>query len=485
MFTFPKFNNQTLKRITKIHVLLLAVIFSISAIKAQTADKDVSITSSGSGATLEDAKQVALRSATEQAFGAFISSKTEMFNDQVVADQMASVSSGNIISFEVLNETKLPDDRWSVTLNVLVSINKLTSFVEAKGVRAEFKGGLFSMNIKQQALNEDAEFKVVSDMFGILHDILQISFDYEIVPGTPQSKNSNNQIFDIPVSVIVTTNKNIDFSMQYLWNTLKAISLKPAEIETYKSINKPIYPVQCYGTTLYLRTRKSLYLICSLIQNSLFYTKLYTVDSGVDIKDAKTLVEKIDFDNYREFFLGEIDYNQKDYLHNAHGVNKIRVPEECTIYNVKSNEKIYTHSWKENRNISEIERITKYTAKPKGKVSTYTDGGYLLSFKKRKIIVSAINYIGFIDCIEGKLIDKLNLLREFEGWRIPSIQELGDIFNNQNIPNGLDRFMNEVFISDYYETYYGSNEVFYVKSNESRRCPNSCGGLCRLVKNIK
>ena len=123
----------------------------------QTENKDVSITASGSGKTLEDAKQAALRSATEQAFGAFISSKTEMFNDQVVADQMASVSSGNIKSYEVLNQDQLPDGRWVVTLKTLVSVDKLTSFVKAKGIAIEINGGMFALNIKQQALNEQGE----------------------------------------------------------------------------------------------------------------------------------------------------------------------------------------------------------------------------------------------------------------------------------------------------------------------------------------
>ncbi len=45
---------------------------------AQEPSKDVTITASGSGKTMEEAKQAALRSATEQAFGAFISSKTEI-----------------------------------------------------------------------------------------------------------------------------------------------------------------------------------------------------------------------------------------------------------------------------------------------------------------------------------------------------------------------------------------------------------------------
>ena len=146
-----KINVKSLKTILSIFFILLATTNGFS----QTDDKDVSITASGSGKTLDDAKQAALRSATEQAFGAFISSKTEMFNDQVVADQMASVSSGNIKSYEVLNESQLPNGSWGVTLKALVSVSKLTSFVEAKGIAIEIKGGMFAINIKQQLLNEE------------------------------------------------------------------------------------------------------------------------------------------------------------------------------------------------------------------------------------------------------------------------------------------------------------------------------------------
>ena len=83
--------------------------FSMQIAYAQDAEKTVTIVVSGSGKTQDDAKQSALRSAIEQAFGAFISSKTEILNDQVVADQIASVANGNIQSFSVLNESQLPD----------------------------------------------------------------------------------------------------------------------------------------------------------------------------------------------------------------------------------------------------------------------------------------------------------------------------------------------------------------------------------------
>ena len=41
-------------------------------------------------------------------------------------------------------------------------------------------GGMFALNIKQQLLNEQGEIKAVSEMVGLLHEPMQISFDYII-----------------------------------------------------------------------------------------------------------------------------------------------------------------------------------------------------------------------------------------------------------------------------------------------------------------
>ena len=83
--------------------LSFTLIITFTLVNAQSENKDVTIRVSGSSKNLEDSKQSALRSVTEQEFGAFISSKAEILNDQVVADQIASVSSGNIKYFETIN----------------------------------------------------------------------------------------------------------------------------------------------------------------------------------------------------------------------------------------------------------------------------------------------------------------------------------------------------------------------------------------------
>ncbi len=117
-----------------------------------------------------EAKNLALRSAVEQAFGSYISSNTEILNDQLIKDEIISISSGNIDSIHVISENKLGDGRTSVTLLAVVSVNKLVTFCESKGYKVEFKGGLFSANLKQQKLNEMAELNAIEN---ICEDLLE------------------------------------------------------------------------------------------------------------------------------------------------------------------------------------------------------------------------------------------------------------------------------------------------------------------------
>ena len=81
------------------YILLFAFITAFNFIYSQTTGNIVTLTTSGTGKTIEEAKNNALRSAIEQAFGAFISSKTEILNDELIKDEVVSITSGNIIKY--------------------------------------------------------------------------------------------------------------------------------------------------------------------------------------------------------------------------------------------------------------------------------------------------------------------------------------------------------------------------------------------------
>lgn len=319
---------------------------AVTEVKPNT-DKTVTITVSGSGKTQDEAKQSALRSAIEQAFGAFISAKTEILNDQVVSDQITSVANGNIKSFDILNDSQLPDGDWGVTLKALVSIDKLTRFVEAKGVSVEINGGLFAQNIKQQILNEQGEIKAISELVELLYEPMQTAFDYSIISSDPKSVDTENKNWEIPLTVIVTANNNMDICAEYCIRTLSAISMSTEEVTSYNTLNKEVFTIiiNHYGVeykTFYLRKKTSLNVLNILANQFRFYVSLFTIESGIDEINGN---------------LENLEMNFKPLDGN-------------TITFLKAGEKAGIFTWKDKRTLAQIEKMSGYKVKPKGVITS-------------------------------------------------------------------------------------------------------------------
>lgn len=402
-------------------IALLVLTFFSFGVFAQTDSKDVSITSSGSGKTLEEAKQNALRSAIEQAFGAFISSKTEMFNNKVVADQMASVSSGNK-SYEVLNESQLPDGSWGVTLKTIVSVDKLISFIQSKGIAVEIKGGIFSSNIKQQLLNEQAEIKAVAEMVGLLHEPMQISFDYVIKSSDPKSDEGGKN-FVIPLEVSATTNKNIDFCANYCVKTLAALSLSSEEVASFQSLDKDIFPVEInyngVATIFYLRKWSSIDALNTLISQWDAYTRLFTVQSGIDESNGNRLFE-VGHGWKKDMFIQA--GAKEEHIHDFAKGRKINF--------LTAGQQAATFSWDDYRSISQIEQMTGYTVKPRGVVSQFKHGGFVVYEKNGHGLIAAIADLGDMDWSSAKTACEELISNGYSDWHLPTKEELNALYVN-------------------------------------------------------
>lgn len=242
-------------------ILLLSFAISISAIAQD--DKTVTLVVSGQGKTQDEAKQNALRSAIEQAFGTFISSKTEILNDNLVKDEIVSVSNGNIQKFEIISEVQIPNGGYATSLKATVSVSKLTSFVESKGVVVEFKGSLFAFNVNQQILNEKNEIKAIEDLCKIIKTLSDISFDYKLNASEPIAVNASNEEWRIPMYVSITVNNNITSLANYMNQTLKVLSLSTDDANNYIKLGKLVYPISLAtnkkeANHIFLRTEKSI-----------------------------------------------------------------------------------------------------------------------------------------------------------------------------------------------------------------------------------
>jgi hypothetical protein len=406
-----------MKPVLKSIILILLFICSQQIVFAQEEDKIVSIIVSGSGKTQDEAKQSALRSAIEQSFGAFISSKTEILNDQVVADQIASVANGNIQSFSIQNESQLPDGSWGVTLKALVSVSKLTSFVEAKGIAIEIKGGMFALNIKQQLLNEQGEIKAVSEMAQLLHEPMQISFDYTIKSGDPKSVDKESKNWEIPLVVTANANKNMDFCANYCIKTLGALSLTSQEVESYKSLNKAVYPVfvnyNGVAKTFYLRKESSINALNTLTSQWEFYTRLFTLQSGMD--------EYIGAFTNTSYY--ETGFNGKSRIHDFSSSRNYN-NDSKTINFLTTGQQAATFSWQDKRTLSQIEKMTGYKVKPRGVVSQINHGGFVVYEENGHGLVAAITDLGEMDWNSAKrACDKL-ILNGYSDWHLPTKEEL-------------------------------------------------------------
>lgn len=222
-------------------ILILALALSINAYAQD--DKTVTLVASGQGKTQDEAKQNALRSAIEQAFGTFISSKTEILNDNLVKDEIVSVANGNIQKFEIISEVQIPNGGYATSLKATVSVTKLTSFVQSKGVVVEFKGSLFAFNVNQQILNEKNEIKAIEDLCKVITKLSDASFEYSIKASDPVAINASNEKWRIPMYISVSANNNLLSIATYINQTLKGLSLSIDEADNYVKLGKKVYPI--------------------------------------------------------------------------------------------------------------------------------------------------------------------------------------------------------------------------------------------------
>lgn len=186
---------------------------------------DVQLTVVADGATKDEAIQAALRNAIEQAFGVFVSSHTEILNDELVKDEIATVASGNIKSYTCVSENVV-DDKWLVTVRAVVSTNNLVRYTESKGSSAELAGSTFAMNIKLHELYRKNEELAIRHLMKQLAEMVPQMFDYRLEMGDFVKKGSN---VECDFMVMALPNANAQQMRKLFLSTLSALSMSEDE----------------------------------------------------------------------------------------------------------------------------------------------------------------------------------------------------------------------------------------------------------------
>lgn len=119
------------------------------------------LTALGQGATISDATRDALRNAIEETYGAFVSSNTTILNDNIIKDEIISLSEGNIVAYEVKSKSYI-NKMWMVEVLAEISQSKLQSYVQSKGGKVTINTSAYAMNVKLEKLNKEMKRRSVN-----------------------------------------------------------------------------------------------------------------------------------------------------------------------------------------------------------------------------------------------------------------------------------------------------------------------------------
>ena len=202
----------------KKYIILGFVALLFSCLKISPQVNEVKLVASGEGMTETEAVQNALRSAIEQTYGVFVSANTDILNDDLVKDEVVTVSSGNIHSYKILGCVELANVNKSVQVEAVVSVSSLVDFAKAKGASCEFAGAVFGANIKMINLNKVNAEKALEHLYEQLNAIASNMYDYELNVGEPKVDGN------IEITVLVKANENYKQFTDIVYNTLTSLS---------------------------------------------------------------------------------------------------------------------------------------------------------------------------------------------------------------------------------------------------------------------
>lgn len=217
----------------RIFTFLIVFIGLMSVMQAQV--DEVTLVVSGEGVTKDEAVTKALRSAIEQAFGVFVSANTEILNDKLVKDEIATVSSGNIKSYKELGLISKSDGKTVVSLQATVSLKKLTSYAKGHGSSCEFAGATFAANMKLVELNKENTKKAFANLYKQIEATGNDLYTCEIT-----TKNIRQDGL-VQLSLTYYTNETAVALGELIKSTLEALSIPENVVQTLTQQGVELY----------------------------------------------------------------------------------------------------------------------------------------------------------------------------------------------------------------------------------------------------
>ena len=217
---------------------------------------NVVLTCLGEGSSLSDATANALRNGIEQTYGAFVSSNTTILNDRIVKDEIVSVSSGNIVAYEIKSQNYV-NNKWNVVVQAEISQSKLASFAKSKGASVDINTSALAMNIKMARFYTESEKKAFVHLGEQLKELAPFCMDYVLKTTEPIKwhEKGKGEVWIVNTWLGYKRNANYKVAQDLIKETQKSLSMTKEEAEKFKALGEKVYTRHLDdGEKVYLRT---------------------------------------------------------------------------------------------------------------------------------------------------------------------------------------------------------------------------------------
>lgn len=269
-------NKDKKLNMKKTFVSLISVFIAILSY----AQNEITLTTSAEGITKEEAIHNAIRSAIEQTYGTFISSNTTILNDEIVKDEIVSISSGTVNSYEEISYTTLKNGNSFVTIKAEISLSGLRSFAQSRGATVEFAGATLAHKSMLIDLNKKNEIIVVRNLLSQLIQFPKLC-DYKLEVSEPKWSEYENA-YELEILVQVLVNENLISFHNLIHSTLSQLSLSKKEADDYRYLGHSVGHITWSGVTYYLRNKHLSQALGSIFECILMNDfERYIVKSGL------------------------------------------------------------------------------------------------------------------------------------------------------------------------------------------------------------
>jgi len=249
-----------------LYYLFFAILFTNSVI----AQESIQTTSSGYGATEQEAINIALINALQETLGGYLSSNTKVLNDKLIKDEISAITDGEVLNYKKLETKKINEQEYFVILDVTITKSKLAKYFSRNDeITLIFDGEKLQQNLKILAINKTSEINSIKNLVEVADGFLNKITNYKIYKPQeiPEPKDGK---YELEYLVEGNTNINIDELSSLVISSLNKIALDKSEIKKLKKYKQPIYDYKIYsGNTgaqkFYFRNPASIEILKELL----------------------------------------------------------------------------------------------------------------------------------------------------------------------------------------------------------------------------